>query len=55
MDWRKSSFSNANGGNCLEAASGNGLVLVRATTSRDGIALTLSASAWEAFVTELRG
>ena len=55
MDWRKSSFSNANGGNCLEAASDNGLVLVRDTTSRDGDMLTLGASAWETFVAGLRG
>jgi uncharacterized protein DUF397 len=55
MDWRKSSFSNANGGNCLEAASGNGGVMVRDTTNRDGDMLALSASAWAAFVAGLRG
>jgi Domain of unknown function (DUF397) len=55
MDWRKSSFSNANGGNCLEAASGIGLVMVRDTTNREGDALTFRASAWEEFVTGLRG
>jgi hypothetical protein len=48
MDWRKSSYSGANGGQCLEVASG-GAILVRDTTDRDGGTLTFSAAAWREF------
>jgi hypothetical protein len=54
MDWRKSSYSTANGGECVETASGRGVILVRDTTNRDGGALAFGASAWERFVGQLR-
>jgi hypothetical protein len=54
MDWRKSSYSGANGGSCVETASGDGVVLVRDTTNRDGGTLAVSAQAWAAFVGTLR-
>ena len=54
MDWRKSSYSDANGGSCVETASGNGVILVRDTTNRDGGTLEFSAEAWQAFVSSLR-
>jgi hypothetical protein len=44
-DWRKSSFSNANGGACVETASGAGVILVRDTTNRDGGTLGFTATA----------
>ena len=50
--WRKSSYSDGNGGNCVETASGDGMVLVRDTSDRDGG--TLAAPAWTAFVASLR-
>jgi hypothetical protein len=53
MDWRKSSYSGANGGSCVEVASADG-VAVRDTTNRDGVTLAFSAAAWAAFVTRLR-
>jgi hypothetical protein len=53
MDWRKSSYSGANGGDCVEVASVDG-VTVRDTADRDGVALVLSIGAWAAFVTGLR-
>jgi hypothetical protein len=53
MDWRKSSYSGANGGQCIEVASGD-RVMVRDTTDRDGVALAFSTGAWAAFVTGLR-
>jgi hypothetical protein len=53
MDWRKSSFSGANGGACVEVASADG-VGVRDTTDRDGLTLAFSAGAWAAFITRLR-
>jgi hypothetical protein len=52
MDWRKSSYSGANGGDCVEVASVDG-VTVRDTTYRDGVALAFSTGAWAAFVTGL--
>jgi len=54
MDWRKSSYSGANGGQCIETASQAGTVLVRDTTNRDGGTLALGASAWMAFPGTLR-
>ena len=54
MDWRKSSYSTANGGACVETASGDGVVLVRDTTDRDGGTLAFGASAWKRFVGQLR-
>lgn len=53
-DWRKSSYS-GNGGsaNCVEAGSGDGTVLVRDTSNREGCTLVLSASTWAAFLKAL--
>jgi Domain of unknown function (DUF397) len=53
-DWRKSSFSNANGGACVETASGAGVILVRDTTNRDGGTLGFTATAWQTFTASLR-
>jgi hypothetical protein len=47
--WRKSTYSDANGGQCLETASDGGAVLVRDTTDRDGPALSIPAAAWQQF------
>jgi hypothetical protein len=52
--WRKSSYSSANGGACVETASGGGAVAVRDTTNRDGRTLAFSAGAWQGFVTGLK-
>jgi Domain of unknown function (DUF397) len=54
MDWRKSSYSNANGGSCVEVASADG-VAVRDTTDRDGMTLQFTAAAWQEFTRRLRG
>lgn len=54
MDWRKSTYSNANGGDCVEAASAGGAVLVRDTANRDGGTLAFSADAWAAFTGSLK-
>jgi len=53
-NWRKSSYSDANGGNCVETASGDGVVLVRDTTDRDSGTLAFTAEAWRAFAAELK-
>jgi Domain of unknown function (DUF397) len=54
MDWRKSSYSDSNGGDCVETASGSGVILVRDTTDRDGGTLSFSAEAWGTFTASLR-
>lgn len=51
--WRKSTYSDGNGGACVEVASASG-VTVRDTTNRDGVTLEFPAGAWAAFVTRLR-
>ena len=53
-DWRKSSYSSANGGECVETATGNGAVLVRDTTDRDGAMITVPGAAWERFTAAIR-
>jgi hypothetical protein len=54
VNWRTSTYSDANGGNCIETASTNGVVLIRDTTNRDGALLTVSAKAWASFTASLR-
>lgn len=51
--WRKSSYSNDNGGACVEVASGD-KILVRDTTNRDAGTLAFSAGAWERFLGTIR-
>jgi hypothetical protein len=53
MDWRKSSYSGANGGQCVEVASAAG-IMVRDTTDRDGGTLAFTADAWASFTASLR-
>jgi Domain of unknown function (DUF397) len=52
--WRKSSYSDGNGGNCVETADRDGMVLVRDTTDRDGTTLSVTAAAWQRFTGELK-
>ena len=51
--WRKSTHSDANGGNCVEVANTARAVSVRDTADRDGVTLTFSADAWAAFTRDL--
>ena len=49
--WRKSSYSNGDGGDCLEVADGHpGLVPVRDSKRPDGPALVVNATAWAPFI-----
>ncbi len=49
--WRKSSYSDNNGGNCIEIAPGFlGVVPVRDSKDPHGPALVFGADAWAAFV-----
>jgi Domain of unknown function (DUF397) len=51
--WRKSTYSDGNGGSCVEVASAGG-VMVRDTTDRDGVRLEFPTGAWADFVARLR-
>ena len=54
--WRKSSYSDDNGGNCIEAAPGfiPGAVPVRDSKDPEGPALLFDADAFTAFVTAVK-
>jgi hypothetical protein len=51
--WRKSSYSGTQGGNCVEVAGHDGMILVR--DSKDhGHVHRFSPASWRAFVAALR-
>jgi hypothetical protein len=52
--WRKSTYSDANGGQCVETADSHGQVLVRDTANRDGGALAFTVGAWRRFTGTLK-
>jgi hypothetical protein len=52
-NWRKSTYSDANGGDCVEVASTD-TILVRDTTDRSGAMLTVTAEAWRNFTDLLK-
>ncbi|MGW1793516.1 DUF397 domain-containing protein [Streptomyces tubercidicus] len=53
--WRKSSYSNTNGGSCVEIADNfPGVVPVRDSKDPQGPALVIPAEAWAAFVGSLK-
>ncbi|MFG2528835.1 DUF397 domain-containing protein [Streptomyces sp. NPDC048516] len=53
--WRKSSYSNTNGGSCVEVADEfPGLVPVRDSKDPHGPALLVPAAAWTEFVDSLK-
>ncbi|WP_030814825.1 DUF397 domain-containing protein [Streptomyces sp. NRRL S-337] len=56
VTWRKSSYSNSDGGACLEIADDLPAPLVPVRDSKDphGPALVLPAAAWAAFVTAVK-
>ncbi|MEU4263907.1 DUF397 domain-containing protein [Streptomyces argenteolus] len=52
--WRKSSYSNGTGGDCVEVADGlAGIVPVRDSKVPHGPVLTVAAPAWTSFVIAL--
>jgi hypothetical protein len=51
--WRKSSYSGDNGGECVEVAAAEA-VLVRDTTDRNGRVLTFTAEAWRTFTATIK-
>jgi hypothetical protein len=53
-DWRKSSYSQSTGGQCVEVAGDDQAITVRDTTNRDGFTLRVPAPAWSRFLATLR-
>ena len=54
-DWRKSSRSGDNGGNCVEVARNlPGIVAVRDSKNPHGPVLIVSRDEWASFITRLR-
>ena len=52
-DWRKSSYSGSEGGQCVEVAAAEG-VMIRDTTNRGGFTLSVPAGTWATFLGTLR-
>ncbi|MEU8522679.1 DUF397 domain-containing protein [Streptomyces sp. NBC_01216] len=54
--WRKSTYSNGQGGDCVEVADGvPRAVPVRDSKNPEGPVLLVAAPAWAAFVAHLKG
>jgi hypothetical protein len=54
LNWRKSSRSGNNGGDCVEVADAANVVLIRDTRDRDGGTLAFTAQAWASFTGSLK-
>ncbi|MEE2040147.1 DUF397 domain-containing protein [Nocardiopsis sp. CT-R113] len=54
-DWNKSTYSNGNGGHCVEARRDQAAVLVRDTQNRPLGHLEASAPEWAALLAVVRG
>ncbi|MFE1173492.1 DUF397 domain-containing protein [Streptomyces sp. NPDC058773] len=55
VTWRKSSYSNSDGGACIEVSDAlPALVPVRDSKNPHGPALTFEAAAWSSFVTAVK-
>ncbi|MFD3977114.1 DUF397 domain-containing protein [Streptomyces sp. NBUL23] len=55
VTWRKSSYSNQDGGACVEVADGFPAVIpVRDSKDPSGPALTFAADGWSSFVSAVR-
>lgn len=54
--WRKSSYSNSDGGNCVEVADNHPtLTPIRDSKRPEAAALIVTTHAWTAFITHLKG
>ncbi|MFI0481763.1 DUF397 domain-containing protein [Actinomadura sp. 9N215] len=52
--WRKSSYSSANGGNCVELADLERSIAVRDSMDPDGPKLTVDRTAWAAVLLDVK-
>jgi Domain of unknown function (DUF397) len=53
-DWRKSTKSGGNGGDCVEAATLRGIVAVRDSKDPHGPKLVTSPASWQAFTASVK-
>ena len=51
--WRKSTYSGGQSASCVEVATA-GAVLIRDTTDRGGVTLSIPAAAWTTFLATVR-
>jgi hypothetical protein len=54
LNWRKASYSAANGGGCVEVADHSNRVLVRDTQDRTGPVLRVTPAAWRRFADQVK-
>ncbi|MFE1577199.1 DUF397 domain-containing protein [Streptomyces fradiae] len=52
LTWFKSSYSDTEGGQCVEVAAGAGIVHIRDSKAVDGPVVRVSREAWAGFVGE---
>jgi len=52
-NWRKSTYSDANGGDCIEVASTD-VIMIRDTVDRGGSILIVPAEVWQKFTMSLK-
>jgi len=52
--WQKSTFSNGNGGNCVEVGDAARVILVRDTKDRTGPVLRFTPDAWRRFADRVK-
>ena len=56
VNWRKSTYSGSSGGECVEAGTAAGLILVRDTKNNgDGPVLRVSATDWKRLTEAIKG
>jgi hypothetical protein len=53
MNWRKSSYSGSNSGNCVEVAN-DSRVLVRDTKDRTAVMLRFTPDVWRRFADQIK-
>jgi hypothetical protein len=53
-NWRKSSYSGGNGGQCVEVASNPAAVAVRDSKDRSGAVLVFTPAQWRAFTARVK-
>jgi uncharacterized protein DUF397 len=53
--WRRSSYSNTNGGECVEVADGFPRVVPVQDSKNPGPSLVMPADAWQAFLEHVKG
>lgn len=54
IEWRKSSYSTGNGGNCVEVGTGRQLIAVRDSKDPNGPALAFSRGDWDVFIRHIK-